>query len=97
MAKIILDLLDDAHGAGEYSKLCVTRGDQICCTPAICRHALCSSSRNYSRHPWRSRCAPPPAFAFAVLQTQSGSATKSRGGPGMTSKNLSFTNELEVE
>jgi hypothetical protein len=26
-----------------------------------------------------------------------GSAAKSRGGPGMTSKNLSFPNELEVE
>jgi hypothetical protein len=25
----------------------------------------------YSRHPWRSRCAPPSAFAFAILQTQS--------------------------
>jgi len=32
---------------------------------------FCSSSRNYSRHPWRSRYAPPSAFAFAVLQTQS--------------------------
>jgi hypothetical protein len=27
--------------------------------------------REYSRHPWRSRFAPPSAFAFAVLQTQS--------------------------
>jgi len=36
-----------------------------------------------SRHPWRSRCASPSAFAFAILQTQSGSAAKSRGGPGM--------------
>jgi len=27
-----------------------------------------SSSRNYSRHPWRSRYAPPSAFAFAILQ-----------------------------
>jgi hypothetical protein len=26
-----------------------------------------------SRHPWRSPYGPPPAFAFAVLQTQSGS------------------------
>jgi len=25
----------------------------------------------YSRHPWRSRFAPPSAFAFAILQTQS--------------------------
>jgi hypothetical protein len=25
-----------------------------------------------SCHPWRSRCAPPAAFAFAILQTQSG-------------------------
>jgi hypothetical protein len=25
----------------------------------------------YSRHPWRSRYAPPSAFAFAILQTQS--------------------------
>src|SRR6185437_9708596 len=31
----------------------------------------CSPSRNYSRHPWRSRYAPPAAFAFAILQTQS--------------------------
>jgi hypothetical protein len=28
-----------------------------------------------SRHPWRSRYAPPTAFAFAILQTQSGSRT----------------------
>ncbi|WHZ17949.1 MAG: hypothetical protein OJF55_000098 [Rhodanobacteraceae bacterium] len=27
---------------------------------------------DYSRHPWRSPCGPPSAFAFAVLQTQSG-------------------------
>jgi hypothetical protein len=26
-----------------------------------------------SHHPWRSRYAPPWAFAFAILQTQSGS------------------------
>jgi hypothetical protein len=26
----------------------------------------------YSRHPWRSFFGLPPAFAFAVLQTQSG-------------------------
>src|SRR5690242_6637678 len=32
---------------------------------------FCWSSRNYSRHPWRSRYAPRPAFAFAILQTQS--------------------------
>src|SRR6185312_9302769 len=32
---------------------------------------FCSSSRNYSRHPWRSRYAPSSAFAFAILQTQS--------------------------
>jgi hypothetical protein len=25
----------------------------------------------YSRHPWRSRYAPPAAFPFAILQTQS--------------------------
>jgi len=29
-----------------------------------------------SRHPWRSRCAPPAASAFAILQTQSGSALR---------------------
>ncbi|GEM_PF-5127116 len=28
---------------------------------------------DYSRHPWRSPCGPPSAFAFAVLQTQFGS------------------------
>jgi hypothetical protein len=26
---------------------------------------------DYTRHPWRSRYAPPSAFAFATLQTQS--------------------------
>jgi len=35
------------------------------------KHWFWSSSRNYSRHPWRSRYAPPSAFAFAILQTQS--------------------------
>jgi hypothetical protein len=29
-----------------------------------------------SCHPWRSRCTPPAAFAFAILQTQSGSALR---------------------
>ncbi len=27
---------------------------------------------DYSHHPWRSRYAPPSAFAFAIRQTQSG-------------------------
>jgi hypothetical protein len=39
----------------------------------------------YSRHPWRSPFGPPAAFAFAVLQTQSGSRTRGAvAGPGMT-------------
>ncbi|WHZ17875.1 MAG: hypothetical protein OJF55_000024 [Rhodanobacteraceae bacterium] len=38
-----------------------------------------------SRHPWRSRCAPPAAFALAILPTQSGSVADEAGdGPGMT-------------
>jgi hypothetical protein len=38
-----------------------------------------------SRHPWRSRYAPPAAFAFAVLQTQSGCVRdEATAGPGMT-------------
>ncbi len=32
-----------------------------------------SKTLGYSRHPWRSPFGPPAAFAFAVLQTQSGS------------------------
>jgi len=32
-----------------------------------------AKSPGYSRHPWRSPSGPPSAFAFAVLQTQSGS------------------------
>src|SRR6185312_2604470 len=37
-----------------------------------------------SRHPWRSRCTPPAAFAFAILQTQSGSVCDgAAAGPGM--------------
>ncbi|MGN6790307.1 MAG: hypothetical protein ACTHJP_12370, partial [Rhodanobacteraceae bacterium] len=34
---------------------------------------LNTKSLGYSRHPWRSPSGPPSAFAFAVLQTQSGS------------------------
>jgi len=29
-----------------------------------------------SRHPWRSPFGPPSAFAFAILQTQSGSTLR---------------------
>jgi hypothetical protein len=33
---------------------------------------LATQALDYSRHPRRSRYAPPPAFAFAILQTKSG-------------------------
>jgi hypothetical protein len=33
---------------------------------------IAATALDYSRHPWRLRFAPPAAFAFAVLQTQSG-------------------------
>jgi hypothetical protein len=33
--------------------------------------SIARKTPGYSRHPWRSRCATPAAFAFAILQTQS--------------------------
>jgi hypothetical protein len=40
-----------------------------------------------SRLPWRSRHAPPAAFALAILPTQSGSTCdEAAGRPGMTAQ-----------